>query len=132
MDKITQVREEKIKFDLTVGDSIPEIFTDGVSHLVIGNPISKLIFHSVTEPVQSPNEIEQRQGVLRLVIPTPVLLEMCRNILFAAQSNIEAYSDGGKQLDAKFREIMNGVDIKGATVSVAAAKSTLKKPEAKK
>lgn len=119
MDKITQVREAHAKFDVTVSDSMPEIFTDGVSNMVMGNPVSKLTFHSVTVPVHGSNDVEQRKGVVRLVIPTPVLLEMCRNVLFAAQSSIDSYSEGGKQLDAKLKSIMSGVSIPSATTGLS-------------
>lgn len=126
MDDITQVREGDIKFDLTVTDSMPEMFTDGVSNMVMGNPVSKLTFHSVTVPIHGSNKVEQRKGVLRLVIPTPVLLEMCRNILFAAQSNPEGFSEGGKQLDAKVKSVLSGLSIPSSTIKA------MSKPEAKK
>jgi hypothetical protein len=117
MTTITQIREEDAKFDLLINDDMPEMFTDGISNMMMGNTISKLTFHSVTKPAhQSTNEIEVRKGVLLLTIPTPVLLEMCRNILATAQSSIDAFSDAGKKTDTQVRKIMNGVNIEKPTV----------------
>jgi hypothetical protein len=116
MTTITQIREEDAKFDLLIND-MSEMFTDGISNMMMGNTISKLTFHSVTKPAhQNTNEIEVRKGVLLLTIPTPVLLEMCRNILATAQSSIDAFSDAGKKTDTQVRKIMNGVNIEKPTV----------------
>jgi hypothetical protein len=112
MTTITQVRTEEAKFDLVINDNMPEMFTDGISHLLMGNTISKLTFHSVTnQSLPDNDEIEQRKGVLLLTIPTPVLLELCRNILASAQSSIDAFSDAGKKTDTQVRKIMDGVNI---------------------
>lgn len=111
MTTITQVREDAVKFDLLVSEQMPEVFTDGISQMLMGVPVSKLTFHSVTNPADPSSGIEQRTGVLRLIIPTPVLLEMCRNILSGAHSSLDAFSDAGKQIDTRVRTIMNGVSI---------------------
>ena len=125
--EVTKVREGNAIFDITITDNLPEVFTDGVSNMVMGNPISKLLFHTVTAPVGGGNEIEQRKAILRLAIPTPVLLEMCRNILFAAQSNIESYSVAGKQLDENLKIIMSGVSIASSTVKKSEVKAAVAK-----
>jgi hypothetical protein len=112
MTTITQVRAEDSKFDLFINDDMPEMFTDGISNMLMGNTISKLTFHSVTNPAhQDSNDIEQRKGVLLLTIPTPVLLELCRNILATAQTSIDAFGDAGIKTDAQIRRIMDGVNI---------------------
>ena len=111
MTTITQVRDGAAQFDLVINDQMPELFTDGVSQLLMGSPISKLTFHSVTNPAGPGDVFEQRTGVLRLIIPTPVLLEMCRNILLGAQSSLDLFGDAGKQIDARVRTLMSGVNI---------------------
>jgi hypothetical protein len=112
MASITQVREGNAKFDLIINDNMPEVFTDGFSQLLMGTPISKLTFHSVMAPPNADSGVEQRQGVLRLAIATPVLLELCKNILFAAQENIEVLSESGNQIDIQIKKIMEDVNIK--------------------
>lgn len=117
MTTITQVRAEDTKFDLVINDNMPEMFTDGISNMLMGNTISKLTFHSVTNPAhQDSDNIEQRKGVLLLTVPTPVLLELCRNILATAQSSIDAFSDAGTKTDTQVRNIMKGVNIEKLTV----------------
>jgi hypothetical protein len=116
MTTITKVRQEDARFDIHINDDMPEMFTDGISRILMGNTISKLTFHSVTNsPHENSNEIEVRKGVLLLTIPTPVLLEMCRNILTSAQSSIDAFSDAGKKTDAQVRKIMDGVNFEKLT-----------------
>lgn len=116
MGQLIQVREDKNKFDLLINDNIPEVFSDGLSQLLMGYPVSKLIFHSVTAPALD-NGIEQRQGVIRLAIPTPVLLELCRNILSSALSSIDELSEGGKQIDTQVKKILDGVSIVPSSTS---------------
>jgi len=117
MTTINQVRRKEANFDLHINDNMPEMFTDGISNVLMGNTISKLTFHSITNPApQNSDEVEVRKGVLLLTIPTPVLLEMCRNILTSAQSSIDAFSDVGKKTDAQVRKIMAGVNIEKLTV----------------
>lgn len=111
MSTITQVREDHAKFDLQINDGMPEIFVDGLSQMLLGYPISKLTFHSVVAPAHEGNEIEQRLGVVRIAIPTPVLLEFCRNVLFNAQTSADALSDAGKQIEAQVRRMMDGINI---------------------
>lgn len=127
MSKITQVRQDAVKFDLTINDDLPEMFTDGVSNMVMGNPVSKLTFHSVTTPAQSESEVEQRKAVLLLTIPTAVLLEMCRNILFTAQSNIDKFENAGSQVNSRVKLAMNGVNIPSSTFTNASAQPAIKK-----
>ncbi len=112
MTLIDKVRTDDVNFDLVINDDMPEMFVDGISSILMGNPISKLTFHSVRDPANPENnEIEQRKGVFLLTISTPVLLEICRSILSAAQSSIDDLSDGGKKFDTQVRKIMEGVDI---------------------
>jgi hypothetical protein len=118
MTTIISIREESAKYDLHITDDMPEMFTDGISNMMMGNTISKLTLHSVTTPAhQKNNGIEVRKGVLLLTIPTPILLEICRNILITAQSSIDAFSDAGKITDTQVRKIMNGVNIEKPTGS---------------
>lgn len=105
------IRDTNAKFEATIPDCMPEIFSDGVSQLLLGTPNSKLTFHTLITPANHENEFEQRQGVLRLTIPTPVLLELCRNILVAAQGSVSLFSEGGKTVDTEVKKILNGVSI---------------------
>ncbi len=123
MTTTVQIRDENTKFDLIISESVPEIFTDGLSQLLMGFPISKLTFHSVVTSPDSTDQIEQRKAVLSLAMSTPVLLELCRNILIAAQSSLEELTESGTKTDTQIRKIMEGVVI---------ATSPSKEPKRKK
>lgn len=109
MTTTVQIRDDNTKFDLVISDNMPEIFTDGVAQLLMGYPISKLTFHSVVTSPDSSSQIEQRKGILSLAMSTPVLLELCRNVLIAAQSSLDELSEGGTKIDSQIRKIMEGV-----------------------
>lgn len=95
----TKASKENENFRLIPNENKPEIYTDGISAMMLGENLSKLNFFSTLEVC---DQIEQRKEVLLLTIPTPALLEMCRDILeFAHSSN-----------NVEIMETMKGVDIK--------------------
>jgi hypothetical protein len=109
--RVHQIRTESATFDLVESGDMPEIFADGVSRMIMGAGITKLVFHTVTDPSHPENQIEQRKAVTRITIPTAVLLEICKNVLHSAQSSMQLLSENGKQLDDQIKKIMNGVNI---------------------
>lgn len=111
MTTTVQIRDKNAKFDLVISDNMPEIFTDGISQLLMGFPISKVTFHSVVTAPDSAEQVEQRKAVLSLAMSTPVLLELCRNVLFAAQSSLDELSESGTKVDSQIKKIMEGVAI---------------------
>ena len=111
MTTVTSVREDAVSFDLTICDDMPEVFADGFSQMMLGSPLTKLTLHTVTMPVSEGNAIEQRKGILRLVISTPVLLEMCRNVLANAQGAMHIIAQTGYQMDSQIQKLMEGVSI---------------------
>lgn len=112
MTTTTTIRTNDGEFNLTMSDNMPEIFADGISHILMGNPMSKLTFHSVTNFSFDDDASETRVGVLRLTIPTPSLLELCRNILLTAQSSLEHLSSNGEKIDIQIKNLIEGIDIK--------------------
>lgn len=109
---VQQVRNSSVQYDLTVDSSMPEVFSDGVSQMLMGAGVSKLVFHSVSKPVFPGEEnVEQRNGVLRLIIPTGALLEFCKQVIATAQTNVDALSEAGKQIDLQIRSVIGSVEI---------------------
>ena len=112
MTTTTKNHNNETSFDLAINDNMPEIFTDGVSRAMMGGSLSKLTFHSVTDGADTANnKAEQRKGTLLLTIPTPVLLEMCVNILSTAQASIDVMSNSGKKVDNKVKNTMERINI---------------------
>ena len=110
MPKVTTVREKGLNFDLVCSDNLQEIFTDGVSEVMLGYPTSKVLFHTVTT-LNTINIPEQRQAVFRMTMNTATLLEMCRNILAAAVDNKEQFPLMSQQFNERFIQILDDVEI---------------------
>lgn len=111
MSNRTAISDPNGKFETVIPESMPEIFADGMSQFLLGVPISKIIFHTLITPATKDEEIEKRQGVLRLAIPTPILLEICRNVLVAARDHIDAIGEAGSMADSQVRKMMDGISI---------------------
>lgn len=108
---VIKIHDDETNTDLEISEDMPELYSDGISNLIMGSSVSKVTFHSVKAWGPVLDGIEQRKGVLQLTMPTSVLLEMCRNILLSAQSSVKNFSEAGKLTDAKIRNIMEGVSI---------------------
>lgn len=79
MTSIRSVRKEKVKFDVTYPTETPEIFVDGVDSLMVGFPLTKVVFYQTTRVPDG--EVSQRQAALRLTMSTANLLEFCKRTL---------------------------------------------------
>lgn len=106
-----KIHDNETDTDLEISENMPEIYADGISNLIMGGSVSKVTFHSVKAWSPVLNGIEQRKAVLQLSMPTVVLFEMCRNILFTAQTSEKDIVETGKITDARYKEIMEGVSI---------------------
>lgn len=76
------------KSELVVPQNMPEIYADGFSAMMIGYPMSKIIFHSISMSLgSSDDEIEKRTGVAQVVLPTHSLIEFAKHILGSIEAN---------------------------------------------
>ena len=96
---------------LTILDRLtaPNVYADGIAQIMIGFPISKIVFHTIYEP-KTDSSGEIRKCVQTLSIPTVSALEMARHILGAA-----------KQSEAKLSELFSDETlnkIKGLLVDI--------------
>ena len=112
MTKKIEFQKDNTKIKLFINDDMPEMFVDGISQLTLGNTISKVTLHTVTNVINEPNIMSQeRKGVLMLTMPTTALLEMCINILENGKSNIEKLTNAGKINDNLVNMILENVTI---------------------
>ncbi len=65
--------------------SVEDVFVDGMSQFIFGFPISKIVLHAVVKP-GSP---EIRKAVIRVTMPTAILIEMCQKIMTNSIANKE-------------------------------------------
>ena len=70
----TEIRDGAAKFDLLFNDEQPEVFVEGLAQVMIGAPLSKIIFFT-TKGVDA-DGIEQRYANQTLVMPTNALMQM--------------------------------------------------------
>ena len=66
--------------------NVPESYADGLAQLMVGFPITKLVFHSLLEPKQN-DGTEVRKATQSLSIPTIAAIEMALLILSACKQN---------------------------------------------
>lgn len=73
------------------GNSVPSIYVEGVSQMLIGFPNSRILLHSLSQkdPANA-NAPEIRTMACELIIPTTAMLEMARGILSTMSVNKDA------------------------------------------
>lgn len=107
--KITGKLFRATQAQFTPREVIPEFFVEGVADAVLGIPISKLTFH--TADGFTPEGVEKRSSVVRLVIPTASLLEMCRNVLANSSAVKDQLSMGYDLSRQQMERILDGVNV---------------------
>lgn len=91
------VRQDDAKFDLLIPDEISQTYADGVAQMMIGFPMSKILFFGVSASAseqQMQEGVEVRKATFELTIPTIALLETAQNILTTIAGNNAAMLDG--------------------------------------
>lgn len=79
MSNIKKVRDGENKFDLVVPEKLPEYFADGFSFAMIGMPLCKIVFHSISAAgPEEPSEpgVETRHAAFQVTLPLISLLEL--------------------------------------------------------
>lgn len=108
--KITQTRAGNVQFDLTTPEDIMELWVEGLSEVGVGNFFSKLVFHTTTAAA-SAEEVEQRMAVLRLVIPTLTLAELCRNVLGLLAGNKGVLTESISKYPEELTRMLSGITL---------------------
>lgn len=111
MGTTIESRSQESMSDCVVPDALPEVFSDGFSQLLVGPAISKVLLHSVTIPATGSGDIEQRQAVMRLTMPTAQLIEMCRKVLANVCINQGTFADMAKNLQMHIDAALQGVSV---------------------
>lgn len=111
MTRKLEVRPPQGNFDLDFDANVKEVFVDGISQLAVGFPLAKLTMHSVDPAGMMQAGREQRQEVLRLVIPTAVLVDMCKTILGNVAGNKEGILKAQNAHVEALTQALNGLSI---------------------
>ena len=79
MSIIRKVRDGENKFDLEIPDQLPDYFADGFSFAMLGVPLCKIVFHSVSAAGLDSNAeagVEKRQASFQVTVPLITLLDL--------------------------------------------------------
>lgn len=90
--------------------SCEEFFVDGTTHVLLGVPNSKVLFHSVLDPAQN-GKPEIRVAQARVTIPTLALVEFAKTVLFAAKQSEHLFSTGMAEMPSKMSMMLADVSV---------------------
>ena len=90
--------------------AMAKFYCEGLSQLVIGYPVSRMLLHDfIDRDANKPNAPERRQLVAELVIPTAGLIELAKHVIAsvgASKAQIKAILDlYGDQVSAALASI---------------------------
>jgi hypothetical protein len=107
MTQKIEVRQPNANFDLLVKDGLTELYVDGASSVALGFPMSKVVLHTVTPPINEPIALpEKREAVARLVIPTAALLELALNTIKSAAQVKDQLSAGSAAISSQLSSFL--------------------------
>lgn len=92
--------------------STPTVYAEGISQMLLGFPMSRVMLHSLVHerPNERTGESEQvHQVACEIVMPTPALIEMARAIINNVTTNREQMSLDGAQWMAHVNEAMSNL-----------------------
>jgi len=121
MSRTIEFREPHAAFDLVIPDDLPEVYADDLSHVMMGIPISKVIFHSVSSSANipangaPPRQLEVREAVLQMTMPTLALVNFAKNVLAVASQNDALVKQGLAQYHEHFLSTMKAQPVTPAT-----------------
>jgi hypothetical protein len=101
MSHTVHITENGANFNLTFPEAVNELFADGFSQLLLGWPVSKVVFHTVRQtPVVG--EPENRSVSHVLAVPTPVLLQLAQQVMGSLAQNRAVMEQGIRKVDDGF------------------------------
>jgi hypothetical protein len=89
-------------FDIFEGPEVIDLYADGSGRLMVGPQVAKVEFYRLkatkTEDAFPGVPIEERETFCRLVIPTPVLAELCGVVIDQLGANMGLLDAGHQHL----------------------------------
>lgn len=91
---------------LLVGkSSAQEVFSDGISQVLLGYPVSRLVMHTILEPA-SEEAKEVRRAAVVLTMPTMTLIDTALMILRVCKQGEDQLVGFNSQQGAKISELL--------------------------
>lgn len=85
-----------------------EIHAEGISQMIMGMPMTKILLHTVLEP-KTRGKAEVRRAVGWLTMPTGVLIEMASLILQRAKANEALLQNMNSDQGLRLKAMLEGV-----------------------
>lgn len=97
-------------------DAAPRIFVEGMSQLLLGYPLSRIVLHHSSQPPADPLASgEIRQIACELIIPTIGMLDMARYIIAGASQTQDQLGQIHNDFGVKLGEMIASVAAKADT-----------------
>jgi len=98
--------------EISVPDKIPQYYADGVNHIAIGVPVSKMVFYTTSAMPQDGEKeseitVEQRRVDFEVSIPTSALLEMAKHVIKNLILNKDSIDDGLNEYKEAFKKSLS-------------------------
>lgn len=99
-----------------VKGSIPSIYVEGLSQMMIGFPISRMMLYSLAQKDSAnPDAPELRHMACELIVPTTALIEMAQNILNTLTANKSVIEGSKKEWSDKVDALTNSLQSNNAS-----------------
>lgn len=102
-----KVNEKKLDSPIVNINEMPEIFCDGMSQLLMGVNVSKVVFHTVTN-ANGEESSETKKAALTLIMTTPALIRTCKRILEAAKKSADGLINDDEN-KAKMKKMLDEI-----------------------
>lgn len=110
---MTKTNEEKITPVVIRGESVPVIYADGLSQIMIGFPNSRLVLHNRFERItEEDGTKENRYVACELVMPTAAMLDMAQQLIGHVASNNDLLKNVGSEWWKAVTNLLESMDPK--------------------
>lgn len=102
--------QPKENLSLIPPNKTPSIYVEGLSQMMLGFPVSRVLLHSFAERDTSNGRAEERRTMaVELVMPTSSLIEMAQLILNTAAANKETLETSKGEWFGRLDALMGSV-----------------------
>lgn len=91
--------------------SAPDIYAEGISHVLLGYPVTKVVFHTMMEPA-TPQNKEIRKATAVLAIPTVSLIESAQLILQVCKGGVGDLTGFNALQGQKIQDLLSAIEIR--------------------
>jgi hypothetical protein len=103
-------KQQRVQTRIIRGATMPTIYVEGVSQMVVGFPNSRLRLASIIERLENESGPEEHHTLAcELVMPTSAMLEISQGILQNLAKNKTFMQQGGAEWMGKVQELFDSI-----------------------